>query len=404
MSTQRVGIVGGGILGLAVGRRIAEQFAGTGVTVLEKEDRLAAHQTGHNSGVVHAGLYYPPGSLKATLCRRGVNLLREYTQEKGLPYQECGKLVIAVNEAERPALERIWQRAEANGVPGVRRLEGEALRELEPHATGVAAIHSPHTAITDYVAISRAYGEDITEAGGTIELGFAVTGIEQTSAGVTVRSAGRSLTFDRLVICAGLQSDVVARWAGDDAGPAIVPFRGEYFRLVPERAYLCKGLIYPVPDPNYPFLGVHFTRRVDGSVDVGPNAVLAFAREGYRRGTVRPRELAAAIAWPGFRRLAAKHWRMGVEEMAGSLSKRLYLRRAQAYVPEVTVRDIVPAAAGVRAQALDRDGSLVDDFRISRLDRVLAVRNAPSPAATSSLAIAEHITEQLREQLVTLRS
>lgn len=396
MSTQRVGVVGGGILGLAVARRICEQFTGTEVTVLEKEDRLAVHQTGHNSGVVHAGLYYPPGSLKATLCRRGVSLLKEYTQQKGLPYDECGKLVIAVEESERPALERIWERAVGNGVPGIRRLDAAQLREIEPHATGVAAVHSPHTAITDYVAVSNAYGEDVVKAGGTIELGFAVDGIRQTGTGVQVRSGQRQLDFDRLVICAGLQSDIVARWAGDDAGPAIVPFRGEYFRLVPERTYLCNGLIYPVPDPNYPFLGVHFTKRVDGSVDVGPNAVLAFAREGYRRGTIRPRELAASLAWPGFRRLAAKHWRMGLEEMAGSISKRLYLRRAQAYVPEVTVRDIVPAPAGVRAQALDRDGSLVDDFRISTLDRVTAVRNAPSPAATSSLAIAEHIVEHLR--------
>ena len=401
VSTQRIGIIGGGILGLAVGRRISERFPGTEVTVLEKEDRLAVHQTGHNSGVVHAGLYYPPGSLKATLCRRGVSLLKEYTRHKGLPYEECGKLVIAVDESERPALEKIWQRATANGVPGIRRLEGAALREVEPHAAGVAAIHSPRTAITDYVAISRAYGEDIVAAGGTIELGFEVRGISQSPSGVRVRSGERELGFDRLVICAGLQSDVVARWAGDDAGPAIVPFRGEYFRLVPGRTHLCKGLIYPVPDPNYPFLGVHFTKRVDGSVDVGPNAVLAFAREGYRRSTLRPRELAEALAWPGFRRLAARHWRMGAAEMAGSLSRRLYLRRAQAYVPEVTVRDIVPAPAGVRAQALDRDGSLVDDFRISTLDRVTAVRNAPSPAATSSLAIAEHITEHLETRLTT---
>lgn len=399
MSTQRVGVVGGGILGLAVARRIGQQFPGTEVTVLEKEDRLALHQTGHNSGVVHAGLYYPPGSLKATLCRRGVGLLKEYAGEKGLPYQECGKLVIAVDASELPALEKIWERANANGVPGIRRMDAAALREVEPHAAGVAAVHSPHTAITDYVAVSHAFGEDVVKAGGTIELGFAVDGISQTASGVQVRAGHRRLDFDRLVLCAGLQSDIVARWAGDDAGPAIVPFRGEYFRLVPDRTHLCQGLIYPVPDPNYPFLGVHFTKRVDGSVDVGPNAVLAFAREGYRRGTVRPRELAAALAWPGFRRMAAKHWRMGLAEVAGSLSKRVYLRRAQAYVPEVTVRDIVPAPAGVRAQALDADGGLVDDFRISTLDRVTAVRNAPSPAATSSLAIAEHITDHLRGQL-----
>ncbi|MFI7586459.1 L-2-hydroxyglutarate oxidase [Spongisporangium articulatum] len=400
MSTQRVGIVGGGILGLAIGRRITELFPDTEVTVLEKEGALAQHQTGHNSGVVHAGLYYAPGSLKATLCRRGVDLLKEYTQEKGLPYEECGKLVIAVDDSERGALENIWNRASENGVPGIVKMDAAQLREVEPHAAGVAAIHSPFTAITDYVAVSQAYAEDIVKAGGTIHLNFPVDGINQTATGVEVSSGQQRLTFDRLVLCAGLQSDTVARWAGDDAGPAIVPFRGEYFRLTPEATGLCKGLIYPVPDPNYPFLGVHFTKRVGGAVDVGPNAVLAFAREGYTRGKIRPRELAQALAWPGFRKLAAKHWKMGIEEMAGSVSKRLYLKRAQAYVPEVKAADLVPAPAGVRAQALDRDGSLVDDFRISVLDRVTAVRNAPSPAATSSLAIAEYVTEQMRDQFV----
>ena len=399
MSTQRVGIIGGGILGLAVGRRIGELFAGAEVTVMEKEDRLALHQTGHNSGVVHAGLYYAPGSLKATLCRRGVDLLKEYTQERGLPYDECGKLVIAVDDSERGALENIWKRASENGVPGITRLEGSQLQEIEPHAAGVAAIHSPFTAITDYVAISEAYGDDIVKAGGTIELNFPVESIAQSATGVRVTSGARSLSFDRLVICAGLQSDTVATLAGDDAGPAIVPFRGEYFTLTPEATRLCRGMIYPVPDPNYPFLGVHFTKRVNGTVDVGPNAVLAFAREGYRRSQVSPRELAAALAWPGFRKLAVKHWKMGLGEMAGSVSKRLYLKRAQAYVPAVRAQDMVAAPAGVRAQALDRDGSLVDDFRISTLDRILAVRNAPSPAATSSLAIAEYITEHLREHL-----
>jgi L-2-hydroxyglutarate oxidase LhgO len=399
MSTQSIGVVGAGIVGLAVARRITELFPGTSVTVMEKEDRVAVHQTGHNSGVVHAGLYYAPGSLKATLCRRGVGLLHEYCQDKGLPYDECGKLVVAIDESERPALERIRERATANGVPDLRWLGGDELREIEPHGAGVAALHSPRTAITDFVKVAEAYADDVRAAGGEIHFGFQVTGIRQTGDRVEVRAGDRALTFDRLVICAGLQSDVVATWAGDDAGPAIVPFRGEYFRLKPERTHLVKGLIYPVPNPDYPFLGVHFTKRINGTVDLGPNAVLAFAREGYTRTTFDRRDLAATLRWPGFRKLARQHWRMGAEEMAGSLSKSLYLRFARKYVPEVTAADIERAPAGVRAQAVDRDGSLVDDFRISKLGNVLAVRNAPSPAATSSLAIAEHITSHLQDHV-----
>jgi len=401
MSAQHVGVIGAGIVGLATARRIGELFPGTQVTVLEKEDRVAVHQTGHNSGVVHAGLYYVPGSLKATLCRRGVSLLHEYCQEKKLPYDECGKLVVAINDAERPALERIRERALANGVPDVSSLDNAGLREIEPYAAGVAAIFSPRTAITDYVKVAEAYADDIRAAGGTIEFGFQVDGIRQRAGKVEVRSGDRQLSFDRLVVCAGLQSDQVAAWAGDDAGPAIVPFRGEYFRLIPERTHLVKGLIYPVPNPDYPFLGVHFTKRIHGGVDLGPNAVLAFAREGYTRGTVKPKELLETLKWPGFRKLARQHWLMGAEEMAGSISKSLYLRFARKYVPEVQSSDIERAQAGVRAQAVDRDGSMVDDFRISQLGNVTAVRNAPSPAATSSLAIAEHITEHLREHLGT---
>lgn len=402
-SRDRVAVIGAGILGLAVARRLTELMPGVEVTVLDKEDRVAAHQTGHNSGVVHAGLYYPPGSLKATLCRRGMALLKEYCAEKALPYVECGKLVVAVDDEERPALERIRQRATENGVPGLRSVDVGGIRELEPHAAGVEALHSPHTAITDFVAVTQAYADDVVKAGGSVRLATPVTRIVQRAGVVDVHTPRELFTFDRLVICAGLQSDVVARWAGDDAEPAIVPFRGEYYTLVPERTSLVSGLIYPVPDPNYPFLGVHFTKRVDGRVDVGPNAVLALAREGYERRNVSIGELKDTLAWPGFRALARKHWRMGVEEMAGSASRRVYMARARRYVPEVGPDDVVPAPAGVRAQAVDRDGSLVDDFRINHLDKVTAVRNAPSPAATSSLAIAEYVGEQLMAQYRTGR-
>jgi len=398
-SRDRVGVIGAGILGLAVARRLTELMPGAAVTVLDKEDRVAAHQTGHNSGVVHAGLYYAPGSLKASLCRRGVAMLKEYCAEKGLAYEECGKLVIAVDDGERAALEKIRQRATENAVPGLRSVDAAAIRELEPHATGVEALYSPHTAITDYVAIAQAYADDVVKAGGSVRLSTPATRIVQRAGVVDVHSPQELFTFDRLVICAGLQSDVVARWAGDDAEPAIVPFRGEYYTLIPERTSLVNGLIYPVPDPNYPFLGVHFTKRVDGRVDVGPNAVLALAREGYERKNVSIGELRDTLAWPGFRALARKHWKMGVEEIAGSASRRLYMNRARKYVPEVGPDDVVPAPAGVRAQAVDRDGSLVDDFRINHLGKVTALRNAPSPGATSSLAIAEYVGDQVMAQI-----
>lgn len=398
-SSERIGVIGAGILGLAVARRLTELLPDAEVTVLDKEDRVAAHQTGHNSGVVHAGLYYAPGSLKATLCRRGLAMLKEYCAEKDLPYAECGKLVVAVDDSERPALDRIRQRATENGVPGLRTVDAAGIKELEPHAAGVEALHSPFTAITDYVAVAQAYGDDVVKAGGSVRLSTPATRIVQRAGVVDVHTPRELFTFDRLVICAGLQSDQVARWAGDDAEPAIVPFRGEYYTLVPERTSLVNGLIYPVPDPNYPFLGVHFTKRVDGRVDVGPNAVLALAREGYDRTSVSLGELRDTLAWPGFRALARKHWKMGVEEIAGSASRKVYMARARKYVPEVGPDDVEPAPAGVRAQAVDRDGSLVDDFRINHLDKVTAVRNAPSPAATSSLAIAEYVGDQVLERL-----
>jgi L-2-hydroxyglutarate oxidase LhgO len=381
----RVGVIGAGILGLAVAREVARHAH---VTVLDKEDRVGAHQTGHNSGVAHAGLYYPPGSLKAELCRRGRELLAGYCRDRALPYVECGKLVIARDEREAEGLREIERRARANRVPGLRRLDAAGIRAIEPHARGVAALHSPRTAIVDFPAVARAFADDVRAASGEIRLGFKVTSVREA----TVRSAtGEELAFDLLVVCAGLQADRVSRLAGDERGPAIVPFRGEYYRLRPERTGLVRGLIYPVPDPRYPFLGIHLTRMVGGGVEVGPNAVLATAREGYHRRTVRPGELWETLSWPGFRRLARRHWRTGLRELHGSLSRRAFVAAAASYVPELSPRDVERAGAGVRAQAVDADGTLVDDFRIHRLGPVVAVRNAPSPAATSCLAIAEHI-------------
>jgi L-2-hydroxyglutarate oxidase LhgO len=393
MTSRRIGVVGGGIIGLAVARRLAELEQDATVTVLEKEDEIATHQTGRNSGVVHAGIYYAPGSLKAKLCRRGVELLLAYCDERDIPVEHCGKLVVALDESELDRLRELERRAAANGVPGMRWFEQDELREIEPHAAGIAGLHSPTTAITDYRAVAAAFADDVRRAGGSIHLGAEVRGISTVRDGALVHASGETFVFDLLVICAGLHGDRLARLAGDEQEPTIVPFRGEYYRLRPGREQLIRGLLYPVPDPAYPFLGVHFTRRVHGGVDVGPNAVLAFAREGYRRRDVRLRDVAETLRSRGFRALARKHWRMGAHELHGSLSRRAFAAEARRYVPAVSAGDLVPASAGVRAQALDPDGSLVDDFRIHRLGSVIAVRNAPSPGATSSMAIAEHIVD-----------
>lgn len=387
---ERVVVVGAGIVGLAVARGLAE--TGREVTVLEKEASPATHQTGRNSGVVHAGIYYPPGSLKATLCRRGGQLLAAYCRDHGLEYRKIGKVIVARDESELDRLAELERRAAANGVPGVRRLDRAGLHELEPHVRGVAALHSPSTAIVDFVAVSRAYAGDVEALGGSVLTGREVREVRQEGAGaVVVTAQGDELRCDRVVICGGLQSDLLARAAGDGRDPVIVPFRGEYYRLRPERRDLVRGLVYPVPDPAYPFLGVHFTPRVNGEVDIGPNAVLALAREGYRKRDVRARDLWDIARSPGAFRMFRRHWRAGMREMRGSLSKRAYVAEARTYVPELTADDVVRAPAGVRAQAVDRDGSLVDDFRIHTFGAVTAVRNAPSPAATSSLAIAEHV-------------
>jgi len=392
----RVVVVGAGLVGLGIGRRLAQ--AGREVLVVDKEPVVAFHQSGHNSGVVHSGIYYQPGSLKALLCRRGVGLLREFCAEHSLEFLEIGKVIVARDSSELGRLHDLEDRAERNGVPAVSRLGPNELRDLEPHVTGVAALHSPSTAIVDYAAIARAMAADIEALGGRVRLSEPVLTITQSHGRASVVTGTEQLLCGRVIICAGLQSDLVARMAGDDAAPAIVPFRGEYFRLASARAGLVRGLVYPVPDPAYPFLGVHFTPRVDGTVDIGPNAVLATSREGYRRRDVSAHDVGEMLRWPGTRRLFRAHWRAGLHEMRGSLSKRAYVDQAREYVPELRSADVVRAPAGVRAQAVDRDGSLVDDFRISHLGAVTAVRNAPSPAATSSLAIAEHVADAIADQ------
>ena len=398
MTPRRYAVVGAGIVGLAVARRILECTPDAQVTVLEKEDRVGAHQSSHNSGVIHAGLYYRPGSLKAELTRRGRHLLTEFCAAAAVPVVTCGKLVVALDAGELGALDEIERRARDNGVP-IRRVEGAELRAIEPHAAGVAALHSPATAVVDYGRVAAALATDVSARGGSVLCGNAVSEIVRSfsAAGesVVLRSASTEVEVDRAVICAGLFSDRVAALAGAPADPAIVPFRGEYYRIVPERAHLVRALLYPVPDPRYPFLGVHFTRRVAGGVDVGPNAVLALGREAYRRSDLDRRDLAELLAWPGLRRLAWHHWPAGVREVASSVSKLVFLAAARSYVPDLRLRDLVPAPSGIRAQAVDRAGRLVDDFVVHDLGPVLAVRNAPSPAATSSLAIAEHLVDRL---------
>ncbi|HEU5037928.1 MAG TPA: L-2-hydroxyglutarate oxidase [Nocardioides sp.] len=395
MSDQVFGVVGGGIVGLAVARELVRRRPGARVVVLEKEDAVAAHQTGHNSGVVHAGIYYRPGSLKAELCARGRDLLRDYCAEHRLPYDECGKLVVAVDPDEMGRFEALERTAGANGVPGLRRVDAAAIREIEPHAAGLAALHSPRTAITDYVAIAESFAAEVEAAGGSVLLGTRVTAVDRRAGRIEVVTGEQRHRVDHLVLCGGLQSDRLGRLVGDPPAPRIVPFRGEYMRVLPAKESLVRGMVYPVPDPRYPFLGVHFTRRVGGGLEVGPNAVLALDREGYRRSDVRLVDVGSILAWRGFWPLARAHWRTGVHEVRGSLSKRSYMRLAQRYVPAIGAPDVVRAGAGVRAQAVDRDGSLVDDFRISQSNGVTSVRNAPSPAATSSLAIAAHVVDRL---------
>ncbi|RYJ05380.1 MAG: L-2-hydroxyglutarate oxidase, partial [Actinomycetales bacterium] len=366
------------------------------VTVLDKEDRLAAHQTGHNSGVVHSGLYYAPGSLKARLGTAGATSMSDFARQHGVTVDRCGKLVVATGPAQLPALEELLRRGVANGVP-CRRVDPGELREREPHVAGVAAIRVDSTAVVDYVGVCRVLADLVVDGGGELVLGAAVEEVRADASGVVVQTSSGVFRADHLVACAGLQSDRVARLAGVDPGVRIVPFRGEYLELTPHAAHLVKGLVYPVPDPELPFLGVHLTRMFDGTVHAGPNAVLALAREGYTWGTVRARDVADLAGWPGTWRLARSWWRTGVDEVARSLSRKRFLSSLQELVPELTATDLVPAQAGVRAQAVDRSGALVDDFLVRRGPRQLHVLNAPSPAATAALEIGRHLADALED-------
>lgn len=390
-------IVGGGIVGLATARELLRRKPETRLAIVEKEPDIAQHQTGHNSGVIHAGIYYAPGSLKAKLCVAGAAEMMRYCDEHEIPYERCGKMIVATNEEELPRLSNLLDRAIANGVPGVRIIEAAELRELEPHCRGVRALWSPNTGIVDYGQVARSYAGEIVEAGGEIRLESEAIAIERRAGKSLVTTTGGSLEATTVITCAGLHSDRVAALTGADRSPRIIPFRGDYYILKPERRHLVRSNIYPVPDPRFPFLGVHFTPRMNGDVWLGPNAVLAFAREGYRFGTIRPRELAAILTDRAFLGFARKNWRTGASEMARDLSKRRFLASLQVYIPELTEDDLLPGPAGVRAQAFSSSGEMVDDFVIDRGDGVLHVRNAPSPAATSSLQIGAYIADTLAE-------
>jgi L-2-hydroxyglutarate oxidase LhgO len=392
---ETTGVVGGGIVGLAVARELLLRRPGSDVVVFEKEARPGTHQTGHNSGVVHAGIYYKPGSLKARLCTVGRALIREYCQEHGLPFQECGKLVVAVDPVELSRFETLERTARENGVPGLTRVDGRGITDLEPHAAGLVALHSPHTAITDYVAIADRIARDVEASGGRVLLSRAVTGVKEVNGGIDVVCGEERHRVSRLVVCGGLESDRLGELVGGPPAPRIVPFRGEYMAVTPAKQGFVRGMVYPVPDPRYPFLGVHFTRRVDGSLEVGPNAFLALSRRSYGRLSANPRDVSSTLAWPGFWRFAGRHWRTGMTELRGVVSVRAYMRGAQRYVPDIGADDVVRGGMGLRAQALERDGSLVDDFVIHQRGRVTSVRNAPSPAATSSLAIASYVVDRM---------
>jgi (S)-2-hydroxyglutarate dehydrogenase len=389
-------IIGGGIVGLATALAAARNTPGLRLAVLEKEGRVAAHQTGHNSGVIHSGLYYKPGSLKAKLCVEGAQAMVRFCQEHALPHDVCGKVVVATTEAELPALDELHRRGTANGVPGLEMIGPERLHEIEPHAAGIRALWVPTTGITDFAAVARKYVELIEASGGKVIVDAEVVGIRRAG-GTIVETRAGSFQAKAVINCAGLYSDRIALMAGAEPGVRIVPFRGEYYQLAESRRNLVRGLIYPVPDPALPFLGVHFTLHVDGSVEAGPNAVLALRREGYRKTDFSPSELASAFGFAGFWRMAKRQWRTAVGEYYRSLSKAAFTRSLQKLIPEIRESDLAPGGAGVRAQAIDANGRLVDDFQIVRTDGIIHVLNVPSPAATASLVVGRRILALWKE-------
>ncbi|MFF3221468.1 L-2-hydroxyglutarate oxidase [Nocardia suismassiliense] len=393
-STYDFCVIGGGIVGVATAHRLLQRHPGATLVLLEKAAALATHQTGHNSGVIHSGIYYPPDSLKARLCRRGARWTKEFAAAQKIPFEVCGKLLVATDAAERQRMLALHERSVTNGV-AVELLDAAELHRREPRVTGVGALFVPDTGIVDYTAITTALADEVRRAGGQLVLGAEITSLTETDATVTAAGSAGSWTARTLVVCAGLQADRMARMAGLRNDFRIVPFRGEYYQLPLERAGLVRTLIYPIPDPALPFLGVHLSPTIDGALTVGPNAVLGLAREGYRKGSFDARDARTVLGFPGVHRVAAANVRTGLRELRNSLSKRGYLAECRRYCPELTLADLRPREAGIRAQAVLRDGTLVHDFMIERTARSVHVLNAPSPAATSAMPIAEYIVDQL---------
>ena len=391
-----IAVIGGGIIGLATSMRLTQEYPRYRVVVLEKESEIAQHQTGHNSGVIHAGIYYAPGSQKANLCSMGGKMLREFCNQRGIEYEMCGKVIVATDETEVPLLQELYHRGTANGAEGLEMIGRDRLRELEPHAAGVKAIFSPNTGIIDYRKVSQAYATEMREGGGNLLTGVEVRRMARRDGRIYMDTSAGDASARYVINCAGLQVDSVARMMGVDIGVRIVPFCGEYFSLRPESSHLVRGLIYPVPDPRLPFLGVHFTRRIGGSVEAGPSAVLAFAREGYKRTSFSLGDTLGTLTYPGFWRMSMTYWRTGLQEQYRSLVKASFVRSLQRLVPEVRMEDLHDPGAGVRAQAVDRQGRLLQDFSIAETENAIHVLNAPSPGATASLAISRYIVDLAR--------
>jgi L-2-hydroxyglutarate oxidase len=392
---QDLVVVGAGIVALAAARELLARRPGLRLTILEREPEVARHQTGSNSGVIHGGIYYAPGSLKARLCVEGAAKMYEYCDAHDIPYERCGKVIVALDERELPGLAALEERGRANGVPGLRRVGREELAEIEPHAAGIAALHSPETGIVDFGAVARALADDVRGAGATILTDCEVLDLIPSSGGVTVRHAAGELRARRALVCAGGWTDRLARSAGAPADPRMVPFRGAYLRLKPESRRLVRSLIYPVPDPALPFLGVHLTKRVDGEIWLGPTALMVGAPDAYKLTRVEAASVRSTLTWPGTWRMMRRQWRAGLSELHLGASRRAFVKACAAYVPELSMDDILPGPSGVRAQAVGRDGALVDDFIVHDVEAVQYVRNAPSPAATSALALAELLADRV---------
>lgn len=397
-----VAVIGGGIVGMATAMAIKARYD-VELLVLEAEERLAPHQTGHNSGVIHSGLYYRPGSLKALNCVRGREAMYEFCAKYGIPHERCGKLVVATSREEIPRLDELERRGRANGLVGLKRLKGGEITDIEPHASGIEALWVSETGIVDFVEVTHQFARIVRERGGEVLLGHRVVAVNERSGELIIETTKGEFRARGLINCAGLQSDRVARMCGMVPTTKIVPFRGEYYELVPEKSYLLNGLIYPVPDPRLPFLGVHFTRTIHGVREAGPNAVLALKREGYSKGSFSLRDSAETFFYVGFWRLAVRYWRTGLDELYRSFSKAAFVRALRKLMPEITSADLVPGASGVRAQALGRDGSLIDDFVIMEGPKMVHVLNAPSPAATASISIGETIALKA-ERILDLRA